>query len=69
MVLHPEALLKAQEEIDRVCHNRLPNFDDYDSLPYVEAVYREVLRWAFVTPEGQNYCLACDPSVSSDSCL
>lgn len=57
MVLHPKPLLKAQAEIDHVCHDRLPNFEDYDSLPYVEAIYREVLRWAFVTPEGQNHSL------------
>jgi cytochrome P450 len=46
MALHPEAQKKAQEEIDRVVgRHRLPNFEDRDSLPYVNAVVKEVLRW------------------------
>jgi Cytochrome P450 len=35
MACNPEAQKKAQEEIDSV--HRLPNFDDWPSLPYVEA--------------------------------
>ncbi|KZT22572.1 cytochrome P450 [Neolentinus lepideus HHB14362 ss-1] len=51
MVLHPEAQKKAQEEIDRVIgDDRLPTFDDRASLPYVEALYREVLRWRPALP-------------------
>ncbi|KIJ68098.1 hypothetical protein HYDPIDRAFT_25543 [Hydnomerulius pinastri MD-312] len=51
MVLFPEAQRKAQKEIDAVVgHNRLPNFDDRPSLPYVEAVMRESLRWHPVAP-------------------
>jgi len=46
MVLNQEAQNKAQAEIDRVVGaDRLPNYQDRDSLPYVEAIYREVLRW------------------------
>ncbi|KAM6498922.1 Cytochrome P450 [Amanita muscaria] len=53
MTLHPEAQKKAQEEIDRVIgKDRLPTLDDRPSLPYVEAVYREILRWRPVTPLG-----------------
>ena len=45
MVLHPHVLEKAQEEIDRVVGaGRLPDFDDRESLPYIEAVFQEVLR-------------------------
>jgi len=45
MVLHPDVQMKGQEEIDRVLgRDRLPTFDDRLSLPYVEAIYREVLR-------------------------
>ena len=54
MVVHPEAQVKAQAELDRVCPNRLPEFDDIDSLPYIEAIRREVLRWNPVAPEGQS---------------
>jgi cytochrome P450 len=45
MTCHPEIFQKAQEEMDRVIgHDRLPDFDDLDSLPYFNAVLKEVLR-------------------------
>ncbi|KAJ3722420.1 cytochrome P450 2 Le.CYP2 [Lentinula raphanica] len=45
MCMHPEVQAKAQEEIDRVIgRDRLPTFEDRRSLPYVEGVYREVMR-------------------------
>ena len=49
----PEAQKRAQAEIDRVIGNdRLPTFSDRQSLPYVEAFFREVLRWVPVLPIG-----------------
>ena len=46
MVRHPEVYRKAQEEIDRVVGpDRLPDFDDRDSLPYLNAIVKEVYRW------------------------
>jgi len=46
MVLHQEAQKKAQAEINRVVGaDRLPNYQDRDSLPYVEVIYHKVLRW------------------------
>lgn len=54
MVLYPEAAKKAQAEVDSVVGNlRLPNFEDRPSLPYVEAFYREVMRWRPVAPIGE----------------
>ena len=51
MVLHPEAIRSAQAQIDAVVgHDRLPTVNDRDSLPYIAAVVREVLRWSPVTP-------------------
>ncbi|KAI6122247.1 cytochrome P450 [Pisolithus croceorrhizus] len=51
MVLYPETQAKAQEEIDRVVgHTRLPEFKDREKLPYVEAVFLEVLRWHPILP-------------------
>jgi len=43
---------KAQADIDRVAPNRLPTLDDYDSLPYIRAIIKEVIRWAPVAPLG-----------------
>ncbi|KZT19604.1 cytochrome P450 [Neolentinus lepideus HHB14362 ss-1] len=46
MMLHPDVQVKAQAEVDRVTsRQRLPKLDDRESLPYVESVVREVLRW------------------------
>lgn len=54
MTLHPEVFAKAQAEIDRVVgSDRLPDFQDRSSLPYVESVVKEVYRYGslpHVTP-------------------
>ena len=53
MVIHPEIQAKAQVEIDRVVGlDRLPSFEDRQSLPYIDAIYREVLRWKPPDPMG-----------------
>lgn len=52
MALHPEVQKKAQADIEKVAPNRLPTFDDYDSLPYVKAIIKEILRWGPVAPLG-----------------
>ncbi|KAG1727776.1 cytochrome P450 [Suillus paluster] len=51
MVNNPEVQERAQAEIDQVVgFDRLPNFDDLPTLPYVGALIREVKRWHPVTP-------------------
>ncbi|XP_006456158.1 hypothetical protein AGABI2DRAFT_77179 [Agaricus bisporus var. bisporus H97] len=50
MVLYPEVQKKAQAELDRVLDGRLPEPDDYSSLPYVNAMVKETLRWQPVAP-------------------
>ena len=53
MVLNPEVLKKAQEEVDRVVGNgRLPSFADRPNLPYIDAVLKETLRWEVVLQTG-----------------
>ncbi|CAA7263105.1 unnamed protein product [Cyclocybe aegerita] len=43
---HPDVQKKAQEEIERIIGTKhLPTFEDRTSLPYVEAIYREVMRY------------------------
>ncbi|KAG0702312.1 cytochrome P450 [Suillus ampliporus] len=51
MTLYPDVQKKAQAEIDAVVGpDRLPSFADRSSLPYTEALVKEVLRWNAVVP-------------------
>ncbi|EKM55883.1 uncharacterized protein PHACADRAFT_144778 [Phanerochaete carnosa HHB-10118-sp] len=53
MLLHPEAQRKAQEELDRVVgRDRLPEMTDRESLPYITAMIKELLRWHTIVPSG-----------------
>ena len=52
MVLHPGWLLKVQEEVDRVCGDRLPEMKDMENLPVLRAVVKEVVRWRPPVPTG-----------------
>ncbi|KAG1753721.1 cytochrome P450 [Suillus paluster] len=53
MTISPDVQKKAQAEIDAVVGpDRLPSFADRDSLPYTEALVKEVLRWNAVVPNG-----------------
>lgn len=45
MLLYPDAQRKAQAEIDAIVGtDRLPSFEDQESLPYVHALMKETLR-------------------------
>ena len=47
MDLNPEVMRKAQSEIDRVTKvERLPTLDDRPKLPYIDALLKEVYRYA-----------------------
>lgn len=53
MLHHPKICAKAQAEIDALCgRERLPQFEDKDSLPYTRAVILETQRWRPLTPIG-----------------
>ncbi|KAI0948586.1 hypothetical protein AcV7_009286 [Taiwanofungus camphoratus] len=53
MAMNPDVQRKAQEELDKVVgQERLPSFADRSSLPYVEAVVKETLRWHPPAPIG-----------------
>lgn len=48
-VAFPEFLPKAWAELDRVVgHERSPDFDDQENLPYINAICSETLRWRSV---------------------
>lgn len=56
MVLYPDVQARAQAEIDSVIGEglqRLPQWEDRSSLPYVEAVVKETLRWHPAAPLGK----------------
>jgi cytochrome P450 len=56
MALYPEVQKKAQAEIDAVVGpNRLPDFHDRSSLPYINAVVKESLRWNLAAPLGRPF--------------
>jgi len=51
MALYPEVQKKAQAEIDAVVGpDRLPVFQDRPSLPYINAIVKEVMRWHVIAP-------------------
>jgi cytochrome P450 len=54
MVLHPEICAKAQAELDGVIgKERLPVLEDRESLPYLNAILKETMRWYPVVPLGE----------------
>jgi cytochrome P450 len=58
MLVYPDVQIKAQAEIDRVVgQERLPEMNDMNSLPYINAVVTECLRWLTVLPMGKSSCL------------
>lgn len=49
MVLYPAVYKKAQAEMDRVIgRDRLPELNDRDSLPYLEAIVLEIFRYVCI---------------------
>jgi len=63
MATYPTVQRKAHEEIDRVIGSkRLPDFSDRSSgkLPYIEAIYRELLRIAPSLPLSVPHSTAED---------
>ena len=56
MALYPEVQRKAQAEIDTIVGpNRLPDFHDRPSLPYINAIIKESSRWNVVLPFGRFF--------------
>ena len=60
MVIFPEIAKKAQEEIDRVCGDRMPDLNDVPDLPYIRACMKESLRWMPGVPLGTPHAVTQD---------
>lgn len=60
MTLYPEVQKRAQKHIKQSVPNRLPTVDDYDSLPYIRVLLRELMRWAPAVPLGLRHCVLQD---------
>ncbi|KAJ8695851.1 hypothetical protein PTI98_005769 [Pleurotus ostreatus] len=61
MVLYPEAQRRGKAEIDRVIGpGRLPTFQDQASLPYINAMCKEILRWHPSVPLGVAHSLLAE---------
>jgi hypothetical protein len=53
MLVYPNVQAKGQAEIDRVVgRDRLPELEDAENMPYVQAIASECLRWLPVVPLG-----------------
>ena len=54
MILYPDVQTRGRQEILCVLGtgDRLPAFSDDKSIPYIDAIIKEVLRWRPVTPMG-----------------
>ncbi|KAJ3510929.1 hypothetical protein NLJ89_g4394 [Agrocybe chaxingu] len=61
MAMYPEVQKKAQAEIDQVIgSSRLPEFSDRPSLPYINALVKESMRWQLVTPLAVGHMCSKD---------
>ena len=61
MAMYPDAQKKAQEELDSVVGTeRLPEFSDRPSLPYIDALVKELFRWHSGTPIGFPHRVVAD---------
>ncbi|TFK84330.1 cytochrome P450 [Polyporus arcularius HHB13444] len=61
MVLYPEIQEKARKELDHIIGlHRLPDFSDQPSLPYIDAIVKETLRWNPVVPLDVPHMLTED---------
>ncbi|KAK6209383.1 hypothetical protein LQW54_006371 [Pestalotiopsis sp. IQ-011] len=57
MVLHPDVVKAAQDELDRVCGDRMPDLGDWSDLRYIRGCIKEALRWMPASPLGIPHAL------------
>ncbi|KAK0448612.1 cytochrome P450 [Armillaria borealis] len=61
MLHYPAVMKKAQAEIDSVIGpERMPDFKDFDALPYIQAVIKETMRWRCIAPIAVPHAVMSD---------
>ncbi|KAK7462214.1 hypothetical protein VKT23_007819 [Stygiomarasmius scandens] len=61
IVQNPQILKKGQKAVDNaIGTDRLPDFSDQGSIPYVDALMKEALRWRPITPLAAPHALMVD---------
>lgn len=57
MIQRPDIQKKAQAELDNIIgRDRLPSFEDFNQLTYIQAIVKETLRRNPVAPLGMQHC-------------
>jgi cytochrome P450 len=60
MLVYPDVQAKGQAKVDRVVgRDRLPEVEDAENMPYVQAIASECLRWLPVVPLGSSCLRLC----------
>ncbi|KAJ5923142.1 cytochrome P450 [Penicillium verrucosum] len=70
-ILHPKEAKKLQQQVDEVVgRDRLPDWEDQDSLPLVSAFFREAMRWRPIPKNAtivvNQWAMDRDPNVYED---
>lgn len=52
LLMFPEVQVEARKELDAVCGDRMPQFENQDQLPYIKAIAKEALRWRPIVTQG-----------------
>ncbi|KAI0200232.1 cytochrome P450 [Astrocystis sublimbata] len=60
MILFPKVASASQNELDRVCGNRMPELNDWSALVYTRSCVKETLRWMTASPLGIPHALTAN---------
>ncbi|KAI0182888.1 cytochrome P450 [Xylaria flabelliformis] len=65
MMIFPEVVISAQQELDRVCGERMPDLNEVPDLPFIRGCMKESLRWMPATLLGVSNAVVCDDEYMS----
>lgn len=60
MMRYPDVQAKAQRLVDEVVGERIPVFEDHESIPYIRCLVKETLRWRPPVSLGQAHITTAD---------